>query len=156
MTKLAETIKQLVNAEAAEHNAFIVGQNYAEKGLYQYYVDSSEALTMNILAEITRGVSKKIDELELSDEAFTFEVSSPGADTPLADIRQFGKHIGRSFEIALADKKIEGKLTEIKDQLVCIEEIRTEKIEGKKKTITENFEIPFDTIKSATIKISFK
>jgi len=53
-------------------------------------------------------------------------------------------------------KKIEGKLTEIKDQLVCIEEIRTEKIEGKKKTITENFEIPFDTIKSATIKISFK
>jgi ribosome maturation factor RimP len=156
MTKLAETIKQLVQTEANLHGAFVVGQSSGEKGLFRYYVDSENTLTMNTLAEITRNVSKQIDELELGDEPFTFEISSPGADNPLTDIRQFGKHKGRTFELETEAGRWEGKLIEQLGSVLNFEKTTTEKIQGKKTTLVENINVPFEQIKKATIKISFK
>jgi ribosome maturation factor RimP len=156
MTKLSEQIKALVEAEAATLGAFVVGKSSGEQGLYRYYVDSPETLSLNTLAEITRKVSKAIDEGDFGDDAFTFEVSSPGADRPLTDIRQFAKHAGRTFEIATDDDKFEGKLLEANGNILSFEKQRTEKIQGKKQLITETLDLPFETIKTATIKISFK
>jgi ribosome maturation factor RimP len=156
MTKLATTIKNLVEAEAADFGAFVVGSSSGEKGLLRYYVDSEQVLTMNTLTEITRNVNKKMDEMDLGDEAFTFEVSSPGADNPLSDLRQYGKHIGRLFELETEDENLEAKLMEVKSSILVFEKTSIEKVGGKKTTITEQIEIPFEKIKKATIKISFK
>lgn len=156
MTKLADILKTLVANEAEKHEAFVTGHSSGAKGLYRYYVDSAGMLTMNVLAEITRNVSKQIDELDLGDEAFTFEVSSPGADNPLTDIRQFDKHKGRTFQVETEDGSLEGRLTDVHGNVLSFEEEVTEKVDGKKKIIIKNSEIPFEKIKKATIKISFK
>lgn len=156
MAKLTETLKQLVEAEAATHSAFVVGHSSGEKGLYRYYVDSASALTMNVLTEITRNVSKKIDELELGEDAFTFEVSSPGADSPLTDQRQFEKHVGRQFEIVTESEKFDAVLTSVNLPQLEFEETKTEKVNGKKQTLVIHHNLTFENIQKATIKISFK
>ena len=156
MKKLAETIHSIVEKEASTHGAFVVGMSSGEKGLYRYYVDSAEQLTMNLLAEITRNVSRQIDEFELGEEAFVFEVSSPGADNPLTDIRQFQKHIGRTFELETTLGIWEGKLTGVEGDAMHFDKTTTEKVGNKKQTTTESVHLPFNQIIKATIKISFK
>lgn len=155
MTKLAETLKELVETEALKHGAFVVGHSTGAKGLLRYYVDSEGELFMNVISEISKNVSKQIDELDLGDEAFVFEVSSPGADNPLSDIRQFSKHLGRNFEVETISDKFEGKFIHIEGNNLQFETTITEKINGKKKVTTEIRNITFDQIKSAKIKISF-
>lgn len=149
-------LKQLVEHEAQTHGAFVVGHSSGEKGLFRFYVDSADALTMNVLTDITRNVSKSIDELDLGDEAFTFEVSSPGADSSLTDIRQFGKHLGRTFEMDTESGKFEGELKSISGDQLLFEENKTEKINGKKVQQTIEHQIKFENIHKAIIKISFK
>lgn len=156
MTKIGEEIKKLVEAEAENAGAFLVGQSSGEQGLYRYYIDSENQLSLNVIAEITRKVSKAIDEGNFGEQAFTFEVSSPGADRPLTDVRQFHKHVGRSFEIEGEEGEFEGKLVTIEGENLTFEKTTTEKINGKKTTITQEIFLPLNKIKKATIKISFK
>src|SRR5688572_1146084 len=102
MKKMAEILASMVNEEAEKYGAFVVGQSHGLQGLFRYYVDSAQALTMQTLTDLTKAVSKRIDETDMGDSAFTFEISSPGADKPLTDIRQFGKHVGRTFDLETA------------------------------------------------------
>ena len=157
MTKLIEKLKTLVENEAEALGTFVVGHSSGEKGLYRFYVDSAEPLSLYTLSELTKQVSVKIDEGEFGDEAFTFEISSPGADKPLNDIRQFHKHIGRTFDLELDnDTNFTGKLTKIEQPELTFDIEYTEKINGKKTVIKDQRVVQFEHIKTATIKISFK
>ncbi len=146
----------MVTAEAAQYDAFVVGESGGVKGLYRFYIDSAGVLTMQTITEISRKVSAQIDEMETDEDEILLEISSPGADKPLTDIRQFGKHTGRNFEIETADEEFTGKLLEVNGNLLLFEseEIRRD---GKKK-IKEMVQrsVPFENIKQAIIKISFK
>jgi ribosome maturation factor RimP len=111
---------------------------------------------MKTLSDFTRHISEKIDEedSDLSEDAFTFEISSPGAERPLTNRKQYTKHVGRSFEFQLAEKLLSGKLLEIKEGDVFV---ITETVKEKgKKAIEVTHEVPFSLIQSATIIISFK
>lgn len=156
MANLTQKITALVEQEAPLFDLFLVAQDMSAAKLYQFYVDSEGPLSMKSITDFTRHISEKIDEEEsgLSEEAFTFEISSPGAERPLVNIKQYPKHVGRSFEFQLSDKVLTGKLLEIKEHnTFAIEEIVKEK---GKKAIEVVHEIPFEQINSATIIISFK
>lgn len=154
---MAEILESMVNEEAGNYGAFVVGQSHGLQGLYRYYVDSTGSLTMQTLTDITRAVSKRIDEADLGDSAFTFEISSPGADKPLTDIRQFGKHIGRTFDIETVDgNSFAGVLKEVNGDTLVFEKKLILKEKGKKTELTEVQDLPYSQIKSATIKLVFK
>lgn len=147
----------LVSEQAELAGVFVVGHSHGLQGLYRYYVDAPGALTMQTLTELTRVVSVKIDELELGDTPFTFEISSPGADKPLTDIRQFPKHTGRTFSLELkSGDSFDAVLTAVNDSILVFEKTTTTKDKGKKVTLTESLEIPLESIENATIKLVFK
>jgi ribosome maturation factor RimP len=119
---------------------------------YRIYIDGLEPISIGRCAELSRHVSKLIDEdTELGDdEYFTFEVSSPGADRPLKLIKQFYKHIGRQFAIEMNDgREVSGVLKSIDGDNLLI----TTKI-SKKETADE--QIDFKDTKEVSIIISFK
>ena len=150
-------LTELVNTEANSLGAFVVGHSIGEDSLYQYYVDTEGMLNMQTLTELTRMVSKKIDETELGDEPFTIEISSPGADKPLNDIRQFPKHVGRVFEIETNNSEpFEAKLMQVNEGILVFEKRSQIKEKNKKIELVETLELSFEQIKSATIKIAFK
>jgi ribosome maturation factor RimP len=154
MKKIGEKLRSIVDAEATQFGLFVVHQTVSPTGLFRFYVDSEEVLSMKALADFTKQVSTLIDEDDFGDKPFTFEISSPGADNPLTDIRQFPKHFGRNFDIVLTnDETLKGKLEKIEDSNFFFQKEIKEK--GKKVSFEETI-IPYSLIKQATIIISFK
>ncbi len=154
MKKLGEKLKALVDQEAIAFDLFVVHYTVSPTGLFRFYVDSQEPLSMKSLADFTRHVSNLIDENDFGDHPFTFEISSPGADAPLKDFRQFHKHVGRSFEIHTQENSYTGKLEAIDGDVLKI--LKEYKEKGKKKIEIQPVDVPFSDIKEAKIIISFK
>lgn len=152
MATLGDKLKALVAHEAAGFNLFLVAHTGTPAGFYRFYVDGEMPVTMNLLAEFTRHVSRMIDEGDFGERKFTFEISTPGADRPIADIRQLYKHVGRTLELETAEESFEARMTAIEGEVLKLE--KTTKEKGKK-PVTEELELPFSDIKKATIKITF-
>ena len=154
MKKLGEKLKELIDADAANYDLFVVHHTVSPTGLFRFYLDSEEVLSMGVLTEFTRHISRTIDEGEFGEHPFTFEISSPGATEPLRDIRQFKKHIGRSLKIQTEEATFQGAFTSFENKILTIQNEVKEK--GKKKINLEEVQIPFNQIKEATIILSFK
>lgn len=153
MANLTEKLKSLVQTEAEAHGLFLVDYTGTPAGFYRFYVDSEQPVTMNLLADFTRTVSKKIDEGEFGERKFTFEISTPGADRPLSDLRQFSKHIGRTLEIETQEgESFEASFTGLEGHSLQLQ--RTIKEKGKK-PVEEALSLDYFQIKKATIKITF-
>lgn len=153
MANLETKLKTLVEQEALAFNLFLVGHSGSPVGFYRFYIDGQEAVTMNRLSAFTRHVSQKIDEGDFGDRKFTFEISTPGADKPLSDIRQLSKHCGRTLEIETTEGvKMDAKLIAVESNQLHLEEQIP--LKGKK-TETRPLTLDWDNIKSATIKITF-
>jgi ribosome maturation factor RimP len=117
-------------------------------------MDCEEALSMGVLTEFTKHISRMIDEEDFGDNPFTFEISSPGATEPLRDKRQFGKHVGRSLKIKTTDQQYKGAFEKWEnDEIHLLNEVKEK---GKKKVTLEPVIIPFESIEEATIILSFK
>lgn len=156
MANVIQKLTALVEQEAPAFGLFLVAQTTGPAKLFQFYMDSEEPLSMKALSDFTRHISQKIDEEDsgLSEDAFTFEISSPGAERPLTNRKQYTKHVGRSFDFVLIEGALSGKLTEIReDDTFVIEETVKEK---GKKAVEVTHEVPYANIQSATIIISFK
>ncbi len=154
MKKLCEKLKTLIAAEAASHGLFVVHYTLGPTGLFRFYMDSEEPLSMGVLTEFTRHISRTIDEGEFGEAAFTFEISSPGATEPLRDIRQYAKHVGRSLNVTVGEVTYRGVFSSLEGNILTIQNEVKEK--GKKKISIEEVSIPFEEIIEATIILSFK
>ncbi|ADQ17291.1 protein of unknown function DUF150 [Leadbetterella byssophila DSM 17132] len=113
------------------------------------FLDSDAGITIDQCTEVSRKLGLQLEEV--IDEAFTLEVSSPGADSPLKFERQYVKNIGRSLKILKVDgSEIKGKLVSVENGSITIE------TEAKKKVKSETVALSLDEIKEAKVIISFK
>lgn len=154
--------------ESPAFGLFLVGEYVAPGNLMiTCYMDSEEPLQMNTLTSFSRHINKLIDEGEFGEKKFTLEISSPGADRPLVDLRQFGKHLQRNFEIELkSGNKFIGKLVNINQSKLTFEPVPDSYRDNKKKPHpmqpakpadpVANIETEHEEIASALVQISFK
>lgn len=164
MSTLSDKIKQLVIAEAPEFGLFLVGEYVAPGNLMiTYFMDCEGPLQMNVLTSFSRHINTLVDEGEFGEKKFTLEISSPGADKPLVDLRQFHKHLTRNFEIEeKSGNKFIGKLVSIEDNKLTFELFDPKKKKPHPmapKPVEEPIptaEIEFSEIASALVQISFK
>jgi len=122
----------------------------------EVFVDSDSGITFTTCRKLSRYLEQFIDENGWLGEKYILEVSSPGITRPLVFKRQYAKNIGRKMEIKLKEgTKQKGKLVEVTEEQICLEEkVRVK--EGKKKVNKVlKHEIPFENIEKAIIKISF-
>jgi ribosome maturation factor RimP len=150
----AEEIRKLAESRLAP-GQFLVDVIVSSKngpGKVLLLVDADQGMTIDDCAEISRQLSKALDESPLLTDAYMLEVSTPGVDQPLKLKRQYVKNIGRKLKVKLADAIREGRLTEVNDErIVLAEETGT----GKKKE-TVNIEVSFAAIEKAFVLVSFK
>lgn len=116
-------------------------------------IDGDHGITIDDCADLSRKVSKELDEQGFfGEEDYLLEVSTPGVDQPLKLKRQFVKNIGRNLKVKVHENITEGKLKEVsEDQIVLAQETGT----GKKKEVKE-VTIPFSEIDKAFVQVSFK
>jgi ribosome maturation factor RimP len=116
-------------------------------------LDADNGITIEKCTAINKALYKYIEESGLfPDGNFSLEVSSPGVDKPLKLHRQYKKNIGRKVEVELNDgTKLEGKLTQVNEEDITIEE----KLGTGKKSTMKTTTILFNQIKHTTVLITF-
>ena len=158
------TVEQMVQALIAEDPAiFLVDIRIKPTNNIKLYLDGDQGITVEKCISINRALYKQLEGSGLfPDDDFSLEVSSPGLDEPLKLYRQYTKNVGRPVEVLLKDGvKIEGKMTAVREDAITVEEIRgknpalpKQKPSGKKLEVVVH-ELPFESIKSTKIQITF-
>jgi len=80
------------------------------------------------VAGLSRAISTQLDEFSaLGDSPFTLEVTSPGVDRPLTELRHWRKNIGRLVKIiAKEGKEISGRIQSVGSNGVTIDDTEYE------------------------------
>ncbi len=74
--------------------------NFDRRGaLIQLFADTDAGITVTECGEISRELMSRLQEANVIEGSYRFEVSSPGVGQPLKLLRQFQKNIGRKFRI---------------------------------------------------------
>jgi ribosome maturation factor RimP len=153
--EITEQIRELVVNRLTDDSQFIVdvvvkGHKGPKKVLV--VVDGDRGVTIDDCANLSRELSKAFDDTQLFEESYTLEVSTPGLDQPLKLRRQYHKNIGRRIKLVTQQGVVEGKLTEVsEDKIVLEEEVGT----GKEKQVKRS-DIPFSNIEKTFVLVSFK
>lgn len=115
-------------------------------------VDGDAGIGIDDCADLSRDLSKALDDSNLISGAFNLEVSTPGLDQPLKLKRQYVKNIGRNVRVRQAEQTDEGKLTAVDENSIRL----TQLIGSGKKKEEKTIEIPFDKIDKTIVLVSFK
>ena len=148
-----DTILQLLDQELDHDTYFVVGvhSDSGERNI-QVLLDGREGVDIGYCARLSRRISRLLDEQDMGEQGFRFEISSPGADKPLVDPRQYPKHIGRELEVLLDnDEKLTGSLHSVTNDELVLKIVTDPKKKG-----TEMRSVSFDNIQHSTVIISFK
>ena len=154
-----KTIMDLIDQRIAElaNGLFVVDLTISATNVIHVELDKHEGnVSVNDCMSVSRNVEHNLDR-EVED--FELHVSSAGLDRPLRVHAQYVKNIGREVKVVAQDgTKTEGKLVEVNENQIVLENSRMEKPEGKKKKelIVEQHVFPFEQIKETKIIISFK
>ena len=109
--------------------------------------ESAPTITLDEVTEETEWISAALDELDPIPSSFTLEVSSPGMARPLRKERDFVRFAGETVQLSLVPgegrRRYTGTLLGIEDGTVALE------VDG------ERVELPFDDIRTCTIKPDF-
>ena len=151
--KVTELAEEKI-AELQRPDLFIVDVKFHSNGKLVVLLDGDKGIGIEDCVAVSRYVGFKLEEENVIETAYNLEVSSPGVDLPLTQLRQYTKNIGRDLGIKMADgAKREGKLTALTEDAIIIEEKIKEK--GKKAAVMESV-IPIDQITETKVLISFK
>lgn len=89
----------------------IVDVEYVKEGPFKYlrvYIDKPEGITVDDCSDVSRALNKKLDELDLIQEQYFLEVSSPGVERPLKTESDFIKNLNEIVEVKFY-KPLDGK-----------------------------------------------
>lgn len=153
--EFVEEIKNIITPKLADPNQFLVdvivkGHKGPKKVLI--IIDSDKGVTIDDCANLSREISKAFDDLQLFDDSYMLEVSTPGLDQPLRLARQYHKNIGRRIKVVTHQQAIEGKLVEVGEEKIKLEQ----EIGAGKHKETKIVELSFLDIDKTFVLVSFK
>jgi len=130
---------------------FIVNIKVKPTNNIKVFLDADSGFSIEKCTFVNRKLYHAIEEAGMfPDGDFSLEVSSPGVDEPLLQMRQYKKNVGRKVTVTMNDDSEKtGIFKEMTDTQLTLE------MKGKKpheKIITE---IPFSDIKKTIVQIIF-
>jgi ribosome maturation factor RimP len=113
---------------------FLVEMKIRPGNNIQVFLDGDLGITIEKCVHFNRALYRGIEESGLFPGGdFSLEVSSPGLDEPLKQMRQYKKNIGRNVELVLQDgTKKTGRLIEMNQDGIIVEEIKPKNGHGFK------------------------
>ena len=116
-------------------------------------LDGDHGVTIEDISQVSRDLSKKLDEVDFGTEHYVLEVTTPGLDHPLKLQRQYKKNVGRSLKVHRKDKSlVQGKLIAADEPAIMLkQEVKQGKIMVEKEVM-----IPYEEIEKAFVMVSFK
>lgn len=150
-----DKVKSLLDEALAERpSLFLIDLSISDANKIVVTLDGDNGVTLQDCIDVSRAIEHNLDREE---HDFSLEVASGGASTPLKNVRQFKKNIGRKLKVKTATQEIEAELTGATDEFIVLEwQAREPKKIGKgKETVDKKLEIPYGDIKEAVVVIIF-
>jgi ribosome maturation factor RimP len=150
-----EKVTELLNEGLKEKpSIFLIDLNINDAFKIIVTLDGDNGVTLQDCIDISRAIEHNLDREE---QDFSLEVASAGVSSPLKNIRQYRKNIGRTLKVKTATGEIEAELAEVNDGFIVLKwEAREPKKIGKgKETVQKTQEIPYADIKEAVVTITF-
>lgn len=151
MTELIQKIYGLIEPMIDGTDMFIVDIKVKPVNNIKVFMDADSGFSIERSVSIHRRLYHILEEDgSFPNGDFSLEVSSPGIDEPLAQLRQYTKNIGRKITITdREDKDTTGMLTEVSETEVTLE------VKKAKEKVATPVVIPFENIKKAVVQIIF-
>ena len=149
---LTQAITDLISPAVTEAGFYLEEVQIASLGSHRTVtcvVDGPTPLNLDQVTVVSRIISELLDSADvMGDTPFTLEVTSPGVDRPLTEVRHWTKNLTRLIKTTLNDGSIiTGRLTEFDE----INATLVENIKGRIKSHT----VAFADIKRAVVEIEF-
>lgn len=157
MTGLEEKITTYLEEFITDPQYFIVDLVISgnDKLKIVVLIDGDEGVSIEFCASISRQLGHRMEEDEVLENPYVLEVSSPGLDHPLTNLRQYVKNIGRKVKVDTIDgESVRGELLEAKEDFILVNQEIKEK--GKKKIKLEETKVSFQNIDKTKVLVSFK
>ena len=151
MADILEKIKEKLEPLLDGTDVFVVGIKIKPTNNIKVFLDADSGFTVGMSADLNKKFYLVLMESGwFPDDDFSLEISSPGVGEPLVSLRQYRKNLGRTVAITtVEDVEKLGVITAISDESVTIA------CKVPKKKETTSLEIPFSSIKKASIQITF-
>lgn len=154
--ELKERIEAIVQENIKSEDHFLVDIVVSSKQgptKILILIDGDQGINIDDCAALSRSVGYYLEEQEVLDNKYRLEVSSPGVDYPLKNVRQYKKNIGRKVKITTSENgEMTGVLKEVREESVLLDR---ETKKGKKIELSE-VELPLQEIEKTIVQISFK
>lgn len=149
---LTQAITDLISPAVTEAGFYLEEVQIASPGSHRILtcvVDGLTPLNLDQVTVVSRIISDLLDSADvIGDTPFTLEVTSPGVDRPLTEVRHWTKNLTRLIKITLNDESvITGRLIEFDETSATL----VENIKGRIK----NHTVAFADIKRAVVEIEF-
>lgn len=148
-------ITELINEAITGTDIFLVDLKVTPDNKITIYLDNSTRITIEECAKVSRYVEEKLNR---DVEDFELTVSSPGLDEPFKHILQYKKRVGNQVAVVTKEgQKVVGKLNNVDDNGISIEQKSKEKTEGKKgrQVVINNVSLMFNQIKETKLVLTF-
>lgn len=142
---LADRVRALAEEAASGTDLFVVDvevRGFQGSRVVEVFADSEAGAGADDLAELSRSLSFLLDTEDLVKGRYRLDVSTPGADRPLTDARQYAKHVGR--EVAVTYEGGEDQLLTAQGELLSVED-------GALRLDGEAAPIPLDAVREARV-----
>ena len=104
MRKALETVSPLAEEAAREAGCELWDVEYSKEAgawFLRVYIDKDGGVSIDDCERVSRTLDPQLDELNLFQDRYTFEVSSAGAERQLKRERDFQKFLGHKVEVRL-------------------------------------------------------
>jgi ribosome maturation factor RimP len=127
---LEDRIRRLADESAVDSGLFVVGvvvRGRPGNRVVEVFADGGPEGPAGIdeLAGLSRRLAFLLDTEDPVQGAYRLDVSTPGADRPLVDIRQYPQHVGRTLRVSYTtdagDAEATGTLTEATPEAVTLQ-----------------------------------
>ncbi len=107
--KLKKDLEKIIKPVVEQHQAFLVELQIrigSKRKTVQVFADTEKGISIEECATISRAIALVLDANPVIDGPYDLEVSSPGLNKPLKDLRQYQRNIGRTFNVKYKENDI--------------------------------------------------
>lgn len=129
--RVEEAVEKIAEEILANTDYELVDVEYVkERDLFlRVYIDKEGGIGLDDCQEVSGLLDEKLEELNIINDRYILEVSSPGLDRALKKEKDFKREMGKLVDITLykaidGEKMLTGKLTGYTKDIITIDETR--------------------------------
>ncbi|WP_369249577.1 ribosome maturation factor RimP [Streptomyces sp. R41] len=148
--RLRELLEPLVSSQGLDLEEVEV-DSVGRKRVLRVVVDSDEGADLDVIADVSRALSAKLDETDAMGEGeYTLEVGTPGAERELKEHRHYVRATDRLVKFQLAEGgELVARILTVEDDGIDVE---VPGVKGRKPTAKR---LAFEDIVKARVQVEF-